>query len=71
MRFDGSVVPKMMQSALERSRTYFSDELGIEILSATPSLSEVETLALHDVTSIIGLRGSGVKYCKMAFCNVA
>lgn len=47
-----------MTSALDRTRKFFKEELGIEIASATPSIGDVKTLALHDITAIIGVGGA-------------
>jgi len=58
MGVDTDVMPKIMQSALDRTSAFLEQEMGITIASATPSMGKIDLLALRDITAIVGVGGS-------------
>ena len=58
MGFDMDVMPKIIQSALSRTRLFLAEEIGIPVTEATPSMGRLDLLDLRDVTAIVGVGGA-------------
>ncbi len=51
-------VEKVMTSAIARTLSYFKSEYGIGVTEADSGGNALDSLALHDMTAIIGMGGS-------------
>lgn len=58
MGFETDVMPRIMQSALDRTRAFLGEEMDIPVLEASPSTGKLDLLALRDTTAIVGVGGS-------------
>ncbi len=52
-----SDVERVMQSVINKSRTYFNDEYGIGIIETTSNSGDLNSLTLLDMTAIMGIGG--------------
>ncbi len=51
-------VAQVMQSVINRTRTYFAEEFGISLIESDSSDGNLDSLTLLDMTAIIGMGGA-------------
>jgi CheY-specific phosphatase CheX len=51
------LIRKVVTATLERTRSYLAEEFGIEVNEITRDRGDIEMLAIHDMTAIVGVGG--------------
>jgi CheY-specific phosphatase CheX len=51
------LIAEVVASTLARTRSYFEEEFGIEVTDVSPNQGDIEMLAIHDLTAIVGVGG--------------